>query len=501
MILELHEKLKLKKISSRELTHHYLQRIKNDKTNAYISITEQEALQMAYQADQRIQQGNSAVLTGIPFGIKDILCTKGIRTTCASKILADYKPPYDATAVARLKSEDIVILGKTNMDEFAMGGSSENSAFGPVLLPLNLNYVAGGSSGGSAAAVRAGLAVASLGTDTGGSVRLPAAFNGIVGLKPTYGSVSRYGLIAFGSSLDQIGPMTTNVEDCAIIFSAIAGHDPFDSTCADYPQRDYFDEMKKLKGTKFRIGMPKEYFVSGLQPAGLLSAGLPSAGLPSVGLQPAIAKQIDLLRKKLESAGHSILEISLPHTEYSVAVYYIVAVSEASSNLAKFDGVRFGARISKESDQPLSLTKMYQKTRSLFGAEVKRRIILGTFALSAGYYDAYYKRACQVRRLIKQDFDEAFKKVDLILAPVTHSAAFKLGEKMSNPLQMYLNDIYTIPANLAGLPAISIPIGRNEQNLPIGAQFIGPTFKEAELFTIAKFAEDQFYQEEVDHGF
>ncbi|MEW6057269.1 MAG: Asp-tRNA(Asn)/Glu-tRNA(Gln) amidotransferase subunit GatA [Bdellovibrionota bacterium] len=477
MIRQIHEKLRSKKISSVELTQHYLKRVKGDRTNSYITVCEQEALEAARSADQVLSQGKGGVLTGIPLGIKDILCTRGIKTTCASKILGDYEPPYDATAVARLKERGAVILGKLNMDEFAMGGSNENSAYGPVKNPVHLEYVPGGSSGGSAAAVKAGLAVATLGTDTGGSIRLPAAYTGVVGLKPTYGCVSRYGLVAFASSLDQIGPMGVDAGDCAALLSAIAGHDENDSTSIPRPSQDWEGAMEASAKKKFTIGVPKEYFVG--------------------GLQKEVAASIDQVMGALKKAGHSIVEVSLPHTEYSVAVYYIVAVSEASSNLARFDGVRFGVR--QASDR--SLTEMYKQTRALFGEEVKRRIILGTFALSAGYYDAYYKKACQVRRLIKQDFDDAFSKVDLLLAPVSPSTAFKLGDKIADPLQMYLNDIFTIPVNLAGLPGISVPAGRDSKGLPIGFQFIGKHFGESELLAMAKFVEENVYKEEVDHGF
>lgn len=476
MILELHEKLKSKKISSRELTAHYLKRIKADTNNVYITVDEAGALAAADGADKRLQTGKIDALTGIPMGIKDIFCTQGLRTTCASKILGDYVPPYDATCVARLKERGIVILGKLNMDEFAMGGSNENSAFGPVKNPVNPAYVPGGSSGGSAAAIAGGLATATLGTDTGGSIRLPAAYTGTVGLKPTYGRVSRYGMVAFASSLDQCGPMTANVDDAAVVLSAMAGHDEMDSTSSTVASEDFLAGAVKAKGTKLKIGIPKEYFVD--------------------GLQKEVADRLSALKKALTDAGHTLVEISLPHTEHAVAVYYIVAVSEASSNLSRFDGVRFGAR--KSGDK--SLTEMYKSTRALFGAEVKRRIILGTFALSSGYYDAYYRKACQVRALIKQDFDGAFQKVDAILAPVSTSTAFKLGEKAADPLTMYLNDIFTIPVNLAGLPALAVPIGHDKNNLPIGAQFIGPHYSESRLLGLGKFVEEKFHKAEASHG-
>lgn len=478
MIKQLHEKLKSRQLSSRELTKHYIARAKQDRTNSYITFAEDLALEMADHADKRIEAGRVGPLTGIPLALKDILCTKDLRTTCASKILGDYKPPYDATAVARLRDQGAVFLGKLNLDEFAMGGSNENSAFGAVKNPVNPEYVPGGSSGGSAAAVRAGLAVATLGTDTGGSIRLPAAFTGVVGLKPTYGLVSRFGLVAFASSLDQIGPMGVSAEDCAHVLSAIAGHDINDSTSAPTAQpKDYAALLHQAAGRKLKLGVPKEYFASGL----------------SKDVSAAVDKVTDALKK----AGHELVEVSLPHTEYSVAVYYIVAVCEASSNLSRFDGVRFGARVA--GDRPL--VEMYKQTRALFGQEVKRRIILGTYALSAGYYDAYYKKACQVRRLIKQDFDNVFTKVDALVAPVSPTTAFKLGDKTADPLQMYLNDILTIPANLAGLPGISVPAGRGANDLPVGVQFIGKHFGEPELLALAQFVEQNVYKEEVSHGF
>lgn len=478
MILELHEKLKTRKASAVDLARHYLARIKKDQTNSYITVCDDIALEMAKAADDRLAKGEDVtVLTGIPLGLKDLLCTQGIRTTCASKILGDYKPPYDATSVARLKKSGAVFLGKLNMDEFAMGGSNENSAFGAVKNPVNPAHVPGGSSGGSAAAVKAGLAAATLGSDTGGSVRLPAAYTGTVGLKPTYGRVSRYGLVAFASSLDQIGPMGNTVADCAALLGAIAGHDPRDSTCAPRESENFLEGMKQHGSRKLKIGVPKEYFQG--------------------GLAKDVGASIDRAMSELKKQGHSFVEVSLPHTEHSVAVYYLVAVSEASSNLSRFDGVRFGVRVA--GDRPL--VEMYKQTRALFGEEVKRRIILGTFALSAGYYDAYYKKACQVRRLIKQDFDEAFKSVDVLISPVAQGTAYRLGEKISDPLQMYLNDIFTIPVNLAGLPAISVPVGRDSQGLPIGVQFIGKHFGEAEVLAAAQQVENHVYKEEANHGF
>ncbi len=482
MISKLHDALKAKKISSTEITKHYLSRIKADKTNSYITVTEENALASAKKADEAFAAGRAGILTGIPVGLKDLLCTKGVKTTCASKILGDYKPPYNATTVDRLEKAGTVSLGKLNMDEFAMGGSNENSAFGPVKNPVNLDHVAGGSSGGSVAAVKAGLAVATLGSDTGGSIRLPASFCGVVGLKPTYGVLSRYGLVAFASSLDQIGPVGVDTEDCAIMLSEMSGHDPCDTTSYPKKKENYLEGMRAQAGRKLTIGLPKEYYIG--------------------GLQKEVQASIDQTRKALEKQGHKFVEISLPHTEYSVAVYYIVAVSEASSNLARFDGVRFGSRLGGN----MSLTDMYKKTRSQFGAEVKRRILLGTYALSAGYYDAYYKKACQVRNLIKQDFDKVFggiggaTKVDAIMAPTAPTTAYKLGAKTADPLQMYLYDIFTIPVNLAGLPGISTPIGRDQNGLPIGVQFIGPHFSENTLLAISEQIEKNHYKEEVSHG-
>ena len=472
MIQELHTLLKQKKISSVELTKAFLKRIETDPTNSYITVCAEEALSAARDADQSIDQAQSS-LHGIPIALKDLICTKDIETTCASKILKGYKPPYDATVATRLKAARTPMLGKLNMDEFAMGGSNENSAYGVVKNPVDLTRVPGGSSGGSAAAVKANLAVATLGSDTGGSIRLPAAFTGIVGLKPTYGLVSRFGLVAFASSLDQLGPMAHSSEDVAHLLSAIAGYDPLDSTShPNYaPGVDYAKAMHAASQQKWRIGVPKEYFSSGIQNS----------------VADTVKQALDALQKQ----GHTLVDITLPHTQYSVAVYYIVAVSEASSNLSRFDGVRFGQRVGGD----LSLTEMYKKTRALFGDEVQRRILLGTFALSAGYYDAYYNKACQVRALISRDFTEAFKNVDLIVGPVTQKTAFKLSEKSGTPLEMYLNDLLTIPANLSGLPAVSVPVGRDPQNLPIGMQFIGNYFDDAKVLAAAHSIENHFYAE------
>ncbi len=427
---------------------------------AYITLTSDEAIKQAHLAEGLISEGKATILTGIPFAIKDNICTRGIRTTCASRILENFIPPYESTVTERLKDSGYILLGKTNMDEFAMGSSTENSAFFTTRNPWDFMRIPGGSSGGSAAAVAADECIASLGSDTGGSIRQPAALCGVVGLKPTYGAVSRYGLIAFASSLDQIGPITKTVWDSAAIMTYIAGHDPRDSTSAPYPPKDYTARIDRdIKGVK--IGIPEEYFIEGMD----------------MEVRDAVLEAVRLLN----SMGAEIINISLPHTGYAVATYYILATSEASSNLARYDGVKYGLRIEGEN-----LIDMYMKTRSKgFGDEVKRRIMLGTYALSSGYYEAYYKKAQQVRTLIKRDFDEAFQKVDVIITPTSPTPAFKIGEKVSDPLQMYLSDIFTISVNLAGVPAISIPCGFSSDNLPIGLQIIGRPFEEETILNIA----------------
>jgi aspartyl-tRNA(Asn)/glutamyl-tRNA(Gln) amidotransferase subunit A len=393
--------------------------------------------------------------------IKDVLCTRYVHTTCSSKILQSYLPPYDATAIQRLKAQDAVLLGKTNMDEFAMGSSTENSAFFPTRNPWALDYGPGGSSGGSAAAVAADLCAAALGSDTGGSIRQPASFCGIAGLKPTYGLVSRYGLVAFASSLDQIGPLAKDVKDCALLLQAIAGHDPFDSTSADLPVPDYSSALTgDIRG--IRIGIPDEYFIEGMDPE----------------VEAAIWTAI----QTLEALGGVQEKVSLPHTPYAVATYYLVATAEASSNLARYDGVKYGYRTSRPAD----LLEMYQRSRREgFGPEVKRRIMLGTYALSAGYYDAYYLKAQKVRTLIRRDFEQAFERCEVIATPTSPTPAFKVGEKTENPLQMYLSDIFTISVNLAGLPGMSIPCGFTKAGLPIGLQLIGKPFDEATVLKVA----------------
>jgi aspartyl-tRNA(Asn)/glutamyl-tRNA(Gln) amidotransferase subunit A len=458
-IHELQALLRSGELSSVELTRAFLDRVAatDERVGAFLTVCEEQALKDAAAADARLAAGEAAELTGIPLALKDIFITEGVRTTCASRILGDFVPPYDGTAVRKLKEQGAVLLGKLNMDEFAMGSSNENSAFGPVRNPWNPDCVPGGSSGGSAACVAARQAVATLGTDTGGSIRQPASHCGVVGLKPTYGRVSRYGVIAYASSLDQVGPITRDVEDCAILLGAVAGHDAADSTSIDLPVPDYRAALAQgVKGLK--IGLPKEYFIEGLDS----------------DIRQAIDAAIDTLR----GLGAEIVEVSLPHTEYAVACYYLIATAEASSNLARYDGVRYGRRV----DKGRGLIDMYHQSRAAgFGAEVKRRIMLGTYALSSGYYDAYYLKAQKVRTLIRQDFLDAFNKADVILTPVAPTPAFRLGEKTADPLQMYLSDIFTIPVNLAGTCGLSVPCGFSRDGLPIGLQLIGQPFGEETL--------------------
>jgi len=456
--------MKKGELSSSDITASVLKNIeeKEDKIRAFITPTPALAMKMAKEADQRLRNGESVGrLNGIPVAIKDVLCTKGIPTTCASRILSDYKPPYNATLVQKLLEEGAVIVGKTNMDEFAMGSSTENSAFGPTRNPVAPDRVPGGSSGGSAAAVAAGEAVVAVGTDTGGSIRQPASFCGIVGMKPTYGRVSRYGLIAYASSLDQAGPFARNVEDCALLLSVISGHDPKDTTSAPKPVPDYVGSLNKdIKGLK--VGLPKEYFIE--------------------GLDSQVREKVMSAAALLEGQGAEIVEISLPHTPYAVGTYYLIATAEASSNLARYDGVKYGYRADKDIPD---LLRMYEQTRYQgFGKEVKRRIMLGTYVLSAGYYEAYYLKALKVRTLIKQDFDHAFQKVDCIITPVSPCLPFKLGEKIGDPLQMYLVDIYTVSLNLTGLPGISVPCGAVD-SLPVGMQVIGKAFDEETVLQVA----------------
>ena len=453
-----------RKTTATALAEAYYAKIEADdpKIGAYLILSKERALAKAAQIDALTGKGDTLPpLAGVPVGIKDVLVTKGVRTTAGSKILGNYVPPYDCTAVARLEAAGAVVLGKLNCDEFAMGSSNENSAFKPVHNPRDLSRVPGGSSGGSAAAVAADMAVATLGTDTGGSIRQPASFCGVVGLKPTYGRVSRYGLIAFASSLDHIGPLTKTVKDAAIVLRTIAGRDPMDSTSAELPVPDYVAELDKpVKGLK--VGVAREYFGD--------------------GLEPETRKIVESAIQKLASLGCEIVDVSLPHTKYAIPAYYLVATAEASSNLARFDGVRYSFR----AKSVRTLSEMYRRTRDQgFGAEVKRRIMLGTYALSAGYYDAYYLKAQRVRTLLTRDFEEAFGKVDVIVGPTSPTPAFKLGEKVDDPLAMYLADIYTVTANLAGIPGISIPAGRSKENLPIGMQIFGKHFAESTILRVA----------------
>jgi aspartyl-tRNA(Asn)/glutamyl-tRNA(Gln) amidotransferase subunit A len=462
-ISSVREAIGAKKASAREIAAEHYKRIaaRNPEINAFLTLCEQRAYAQADRVDAMVAAGKPLPpLAGVPLAIKDTISTRGVRTTCGSKILDNYIPPYDATAVVRLEAAGAVILGKTNCDEFAMGSSTENSAYGPVKNPVALDRVPGGSSGGSAAAVAADLAVAALGTDTGGSIRQPGALCGLPAMMGSYGRVSRYGLIAFASSLDRIGPFAHNVADVAKVLRIIAGRDPNDSTSTTAPVEDYVAGLAKpVKGMK--IGIPKEYFGAGID----------------AGVREKVEAGIALLRK----LGCELMDIHLPHTDYAIATYYIIATAEASSNLARYDGVRFGPRV--EGD---SLISTYRKTRGAgFGPEVKRRIVLGTYVLSAGYYDAYYLKGQKVRALIAQDFREAFQKVDVIVTPTSPVPAFRLGERVNDPLQMYLADIYTVTGSLAGLPGISVPCGRIGGKLPVGLQVFGPAFGEAKVLQLA----------------
>ncbi len=431
------------------------------RVNAYITTAKDETLAMAEQADRAIGEGTFKELTGIPLGIKDNMCIAGMKTTCGSRILENFVPPYDAEVVKKLRDAGAVFTGKTNLDEFAMGSSTETSWFNGTRNPWDLDRVPGGSSGGSAAAVATDECIAALGSDTGGSIRQPAAHCGVVGMKPTYGRVSRYGLVAFASSLDQIGPLTKDVEDCAIMMNVIAGYDEKESTSVPVDVPDYRSFLSRdIEG--WTIGIPKEYFVD--------------------GIDPQVSSAIDGVMRDLEKLGATCREISIPHTEYCVAIYYIIAPSEASSNLARYDGVRYGFRSLQRED----LLDMYKATRSEgFGAEVKRRIMIGTYALSAGYYDAYYKKASQVRRLLRNDFDRAFETCDVILTPTTPTPAFRIGEKTDDPLQMYLSDIFTLSTNLAGVPGMAVPCGYTDAGLPMGVQFMAGHFQEGKLIQVA----------------
>ena len=458
------EAIAAKKTSAREIAEDYYKRIaaKNPELNAYLTLCEERAYAQAKRVDAMVAEGKQLpALAGVPVAIKDTISTRGVRTTCSSKILENYIPPYDSTAVTRLEAAGALILGKTNCDEFAMGSSNENSAFGPVQNPAAPGRVPGGSSGGSAAAVAADLAVVALGTDTGGSIRQPGSFCGLPAMMGSYGRVSRYGLIAFASSLDRIGPLARNVADAAKVLQTIAGRDPHDSTSTTTPVEDYAAGLSKpVKGLK--IGIPREYYAEGMD----------------AGVREKINAGIKLFQK----LGCEIVEIRMPHTDYAIATYYIIATAEASSNLARYDGVRFGPRVNGDS-----LISMYRKTRGAgFGPEVKRRIVLGTYVLSAGYYDAYYLKGQRVRALIADDFRKAFTQVDAIVTPTSPVPAFKLGERTNDPLQMYLADIYTVTGSLAGLPGISVPCGRIGGELPVGLQIFGPAFSEAKVLQLAQ---------------
>ncbi len=462
-IHEAHRLLEERRFSSVELTRACLDRIRylDERVGAVVTVTEELALRQAAEADKRIAAGDAGPLTGVPMLVKDNMCTRGVLTTCSSKMLESFVPPYNATVVDKLEEAGAVIIGKANMDEFAMGSSTEHSAFSPTHNPWDLSRVPGGSSGGSAAAVAAGEAIFALGSDTGGSIRQPAGFCSVTGLKPTYGRVSRYGLVAFASSLDQIGPLTQDVTDCALVMNAIAGHDNRDSTSAPIPVPDYTQCLNgDVKGLK--IGIPKEYFVE--------------------GMQPEVEDTIRAAIGQLEKLGASIdWEVSLPHTRHALAVYYVIAPSEASANLARYDGTTYGFRY-KDGE---SMWDTMEKTRQFgFGAEVKRRIMLGTYALSAGYYDAYYLKAQKVRTLIRREFDEAFEKFDVLVTPTSPTVPFTMGEKLDDPVQMYLSDVCTLPINIAGLPAISIPAGFAD-GLPIGMQIIAKPFAEETILRIA----------------
>ncbi|MGD1076147.1 MAG: Asp-tRNA(Asn)/Glu-tRNA(Gln) amidotransferase subunit GatA [Thermodesulfovibrionales bacterium] len=461
-IAEIRGLLDRKEITAKDVIDSVFQRIDavEDRVRAFVTLTREKAVEAASTSQPPVKGAPFLALLGIPLAIKDNICTKGIRTTCASKMLSNFIPPYESTVTSRLRDQGSLLVGKTNLDEFAMGSSTENSGFHTTRNPWDLERIPGGSSGGSAAAVAADECIAALGSDTGGSIRQPASLCGVVGLKPTYGRVSRFGLVAFASSLDQIGPITKNVRDSAILMNIISGHDPLDSTSASLQVPDFAALLgRDLKGLK--VGIPKEYFIDGMDRAVDLS------------LRAAITQ--------LKSLGAVTVEVSLPHTDYAIATYYLLATSEASSNLARYDGVKYGFReVGKD------LLEMYMNTRAKgFGAEVKRRIVLGTYALSSGYYEAYYKKAQQVRTLIKRDFENVFREVDVLVTPTSPTAAFRLGEKTEDPLQMYLSDIFTISVNLAGVPAISVPCGLTPDNLPIGMQLIAKHFDEETILKIA----------------
>jgi aspartyl-tRNA(Asn)/glutamyl-tRNA(Gln) amidotransferase subunit A len=464
--LSIHEAramLRRRDVSAAELTQAILDRILavDSRVRAYVSLLPEAAMEQARAADRRLAAGDEAPLLGIPLAIKDVICTWGVTTTCGSRMLEDFVPPFDATAVAKLRAAGAIFLGKTNTDEFAMGSSTEYSAFFTTRNPWNLNCVPGGSSGGSAAAVIAGEALGALGSDTGGSIRQPAALCGLVGFKPTYGRVSRYGLVAHGSSLDQIGPLARDVEDAAILLGSIAGYDPLDSTSLDTPLPDYVHEMKRGDGLRgMRVGVPREYFGEGIEP----------------GVEAAVRAALEVMAE----LGAEIVDVSLPLTEYCIPIYYLVATAEASSNLARYDGVRYGLRV----DAPDMWQTYYETRRAGFGPEVKRRIMLGTYALSAGYYDAYYLKAQQARTLLRREFERVWEEVDVMACPTSPTTAFEIGKKVDDPLQMYLSDVFTVSLNLAGMCGISVPCGFS-QSLPVGLQLMGPALGEAAVLRAA----------------
>ncbi|MCP4253753.1 MAG: Asp-tRNA(Asn)/Glu-tRNA(Gln) amidotransferase subunit GatA [Candidatus Scalindua sp.] len=465
------EKIINREISAQEVVEDLFEWIalKEPSVKAYLCLDKEGALLKAKEIDEKLSNGGKVgLLAGIPVAIKDNICTSGMKTTCASKILEDFTPPYDAFVVKRIKEEDAVIIGKTNLDEFAMGSSNENSAFHVTRNPWNTDCIPGGSGGGSAAAVTANMAFMALGSDTGGSVRQPSSFCGNVGCKPTYGRISRYGLVAFASSLDQIGSVTKDVSDAALLLQVVSGHDAYDSTSANLEVPDYIAGINSINDN-LRIGVPKEFFGEGLNPE----------------IESAVTNALEIYKKN----GAEIVDLSLPHCGYAVATYYIIATAEASSNLARYDGVRYGHRSQLSED---NIIDMYSRVRAEgFGSEVKRRILLGNYVLSAGFYEAYYMKASKVRNLIKNDFEDAFKKVDCIISPTSPSPAFKIGEKNTDPLEMYLSDIYTIPANLVGIPGISIPCGFTTTGLPIGMQIMGKHFEEEKILKIAKLFENE----------
>ncbi len=465
-VTELSAMLQAGEVTSVELTQYFLDRINNNdkKLNSFISICDEQALAQAKESDEKLKAGNAPALTGVPIAHKDIFCTYGVKTSCASKMLDNFISPYDATVVKNMRAAGVVMLGKTNMDEFAMGSSNETSYYGAVKNPWNLKAVPGGSSGGSAAAVSARIAPAATGTDTGGSIRQPAAFCGITGLKPTYGRVSRFGMIAFASSLDQAGPMGQSASDCALLLNAMAGFDEKDSTSIEKDVPDYSADLEKsLKG--LRIGLPKEYFDNA-----------------DGGMNAEVEALTKAALEQYKSMGAELIEIELPNSHLSVPVYYVVAPAECSANLSRFDGVRYGHRC----EDPKDLNDLYTRSRGEgFGAEVQRRIMVGAYALSSGYYDAYYLKAQQIRHLISDDFKKAYEKVDVIMAPVTPETAFNIGEKLDDPISMYLSDIFTIAVNLAGIPAMSVPIGFANNGMPVGLQIMGNHFEEAKLLNVA----------------